>query len=185
LSQAYLLAQLKGGSSVLRLSVISPFLDRHHGTEACVVEQIERLAFQHGWQIHLYAQHVDQIQSLSKATLPVEKKERSIIWHRVSDIPGPHILKYLWWLCANHLLRWRERNFRRTTTDLTYSPGINCFDADAIVVHIVFHETISRMSRELQFRNVPLRSWHLLIHRKLYYRLAMRLETKVYQNPRV
>jgi UDP-glucose:(heptosyl)LPS alpha-1,3-glucosyltransferase len=94
-------------------------------------------------------------------------------------------MKYLWWLFANHVQRWRDRRFGRANTDLTYSPGINCLDADVIVVHIVFHELFSRVSSELLLRQLPLRAWHLVIHRKLYYKLAMLLERKVYKDPRV
>jgi glycosyltransferase involved in cell wall biosynthesis len=166
----------------LRLEVVSPFLDRQHGTEKCVVEQIERLACQYGWKIHLYAQRVDQVQNVRLSTAPSENADNSIVWHKVSDIPGPHLLKYSWWLFANQVRRWRDRQFGKTKTDLTYSPGINCLDADVIVVHILFHELFSRLSSELQLRKVPIRIWHLIIHRILYYKFAMFLESMVYRD---
>ena len=169
----------------LRLAVVSPFLDRQHGTESCVVEQIEGLALQHDWEIHLYAQRVEQVQGVRLSTALRENGGKSIVWHKVSNIPGPQLLKYLWWFCVNQLQRWLDRSFRDTKTDLTYSPGINCFGADVIVVHIVFHEFLSRVSSELQLRRVPMKSWYLIIHRKLYYRLAMFLESRVYRNTRV
>lgn len=169
----------------MRLSVVSPFLDRQHGTESCVVEQIERLAYQHGWKIHVYSQRVDQVQTVDLATVLADGARGSIVWHKVSEIPGPHFFKYLWWLVANHAQRWRNRRFDKTKTDLTYSPGINCLHADAIVVHVVFHELFLRVFSELQMRQIPLRTWHLFIHRRLYYKLAMLLESKVYRNPRV
>jgi hypothetical protein len=37
----------------LRLAVVSPFLDRQHSTELCIIEQIERLAQQDQWRIEL------------------------------------------------------------------------------------------------------------------------------------
>jgi len=169
----------------LRLSVVSPFLDRRHGTESCIIEQIERLAFQYGWEIHLYSQRVEQVQGLCSLTGRQEAVDHPIVWHKVSDVPGPHLLKYLWWFFANQALRWRDRRSGKCETDLIYSPGINCFAADAIVVHIVFHEFLSRVSSELQFRQFPIRNWYLAIHRKLYYKLAVLLERKIYTDPRV
>ena len=46
--------------------------------------------------------------------------------------PGPHLFAYCWWFLANHLWRWWDRRFRGLRFDLTYTPGINCFDADVI-----------------------------------------------------
>jgi len=39
---------------------------------------------------------------------------------------------------ANHLWRWWDRNFRAQVPEIVFSPGINCLDADAIHVHVVF-----------------------------------------------
>jgi glycosyltransferase involved in cell wall biosynthesis len=169
----------------LRLAVVCPFIDRHHGTESCVSQQLERLACQYGWEIHLYSQRVDQIQTLTSSTTSPPNSIGRIIWHRVSDISGPHLLKYLWWFVANHLRRWRDRRLGKANIDLTYSPGINCLDADAIVVHIVFHEFFSRVRSELHLRGLPWKSWFIVFHRRLYYKLAMLLERKIYRDPRV
>ena len=89
----------------MRLAVVSPFIDRRHGTESCVSEQLERLASQYGWEIHLYSQKVDEIQTFAPSITPPENSIGKIIWHKVSDIPGPHLLKYLWWFVANHVRR--------------------------------------------------------------------------------
>ena len=167
----------------LRLSVVSPFLDRQHGTESCIIEQIERLACQHGWRIHLYSQRVDQIETIPPSKL--HETDGTIIWHRVPEIPGPHLLKYLWWLFANHVQRWRNRRFDGSQTDLTYSPGINCLHPDLVAVHVVFHELFVRAVSEIRITQVPLRTWPRFIHRKLYYKLAILLEKKVYRDPRV
>jgi glycosyltransferase involved in cell wall biosynthesis len=169
----------------LRLAVVSPFIDRHHGTESCVSEQLERLASQYGWEIHLYSQRVDGIQTFAPSTTPLQNTSGKIIWHKVPDISGPHLLKYLWWFIANHVRRWWDRRLGKTRTDLMYSPGINCLDADAIVVHIVFHEFFSRVRSDLHLRGLPWKSWLIVFHRKLYYKLAMALETKIYRDPRV
>ena len=169
----------------MRLAVVSPFIDRHHGTESCISEQLERLATQYGWEIHLYSQRVDEIQTFDPSDTPAENTIGKIIWHKVSDISAPHLLKYLWWFVANHLRRWRDRLLGKTEIELTYSPGINCFDADAIVVHIVFHEFFSRVRSELQLHGLPWKSWFIVLHRKLYYKLAMILERKIYRDPGV
>ncbi len=99
----------------MRLAVVSPFLDRSHGTERCIVEQIERLARLPGWEIHLYSQHVDQVASLCEDSSPeaCSPSGARIVWHRIPDLPGPHLLRYLWWFAANHFYRWRDRRSRR------------------------------------------------------------------------
>ncbi len=168
----------------MRLAVVSPFLDRQHGTELCVSEQIERLARQYHWSIDLYSQKVSQLSGVRPASGASHNSTDSILWHKVSDIPGPHLLKYLWWFSANHWQRWRDRRSGRVRPDLVYSPGINCFDADVIVVHIVFHAFYERVRSELSLNRVPLQSWPRLIHRKLYYKLVMFLERKGLPQPR-
>jgi len=167
----------------LRVAVVSPFLDRRHGTELCIIEQIERLASEQGWEIHLYSQRVEDVKGLSAHS--AKDSGGRILWHRVSDIPGPHLFKYLWWLLANHLRRRRDFRNPDLRPDVTYSPGINCFDADAIVVHIVFHEFYQRVRPELRLNRLPLPAWPRTIHRMLYYRLTMALERRIYRNPRV
>jgi glycosyltransferase involved in cell wall biosynthesis len=168
----------------LRLAVVSPFLDREHGTELCIIEQIERLAKQDQWTIDLYSQKVSGLNYRDSGTPPTDSSVR-ILWHRVSAIPGPHLFQYAWWFLANHLRRRRDRRSKVVSPDLVYSPGINCFDADVIVVHIVFHAFYERTRPSLALSRNPLRSWHLLIHRRLYYRFIMALEAKIYRNPRI
>jgi glycosyltransferase involved in cell wall biosynthesis len=166
----------------VRLAVVSPFLDRQHGTELCVTEQIERLVGRYHWTIELYSQRVSQLSRVRPASGASQNSTGSIRWHKVSDVPGPHLLKYLWWLFANHCQRWWDQRSGRVRPDLVYSPGINCLDADVIVVHIVFHAFYERVRPELALTRAPLQSWPRLIHRKLYYGLVMFLERKVYRN---
>jgi glycosyltransferase involved in cell wall biosynthesis len=173
------------GRAELRLAVVSPFLDRQHGTELCIIEQIERFALKDHWIIELYSQRVSQLSGVVSASAASTKSLDSIVWHKVSNIPGPHLLKYLWWFAANHWHRWLDRHSGRVRPDLIYSPGINCLDADVIVVHIVFHAFYERVRPELDLRSVPLRSWPRVIHRKLYYRLIMFLERRIYRDPGV
>lgn len=183
------------------IAVVSPFLDKRHGTERCVVEQVERLARVYGYEVHLYCQRVEDIGGLEEfgesggsprqadfgkgpAEGPAPASSR-ILWHKIADVPGPHLVKYLWWLLANQFRRRRDLRSHGLRYDLVYSPGINCWDADAIVVHIVFHEFYRVVRDELQLRKVPLRAWPRALHRQLYYRLIMALEKRVYSNPQV
>ena len=168
----------------MRLAVVSPFLDRQHGTELCIIEQIERFAHKDQWTIELYSQRVSQLSGVRLASGPSTNSIDSIMWHKVSDIPGPHLLKYLWWFFANHWHRWRDRRSGKVCPDLIYSPGINCLDADVIVVHIVFHAFYERVRPEMALARAPVRSWARMIHRMLYYKLIMFLERKIYQHPR-
>jgi glycosyltransferase involved in cell wall biosynthesis len=170
----------------LRIAVVSPFLDRSHGTERCVVEQIERFLRVPDCQIHIYSQSIQDLDvvrfdSRSNSSSDAGKA----IWHRIPVFPGPHLLNFLWWFIANQVLRWFHQNLRSIRFDLVFSPGINCWNADAIVVHIVFHEYYRLVRADLQLRKAPLRSWPALIHRRMYYNLIMLLESSVYPNPRV
>jgi glycosyltransferase involved in cell wall biosynthesis len=169
----------------LRLAVVTPFLDRQHGTESCIIEQIERLALRDHWEIHVYSQRVEQLAGIRSTASSSLNSQDCIVWHKVSDIPGPHLLKYLWWFFANRLQRWLEWRSGGLRPDLIYSPGINCLDAQVIVVHIVFHEFYARVRSQLLLRRFPLKRWPRIIHRKLYYKLAMRLEKKAYFSPRI
>lgn len=170
----------------MRLAVVSPFLDRRHGTERCIVEQIERYLRNPGNEIHIYAQSVQDlgIATYSKDWSSVTPPGKAV-WHRVPSLPGPHLVNFLWWFFANQVLRWFDRHFRSLKFDLVFSPGINCADADAIVVHIVFHEFFRLVRDDLRLRCAPVRSWPVLLHRHLYYRLIMFLEDRIYKNTRV
>jgi UDP-glucose:(heptosyl)LPS alpha-1,3-glucosyltransferase len=149
-----------------RIAVVSPFLDKRHGTERCVAEQVERLA--RDYEVHLYSNRVEDV-DLSK-----------IVWHRVPGLPGPHLFAYIWWFAANHFQRWWDARFRGLKYELLYMPGINCLDADVISVHIVFAEFYERVREELRLASNPVRIWPTLIHRRMYYALAKLLERKTY-----
>jgi len=183
------------------IAVVSPFLDKRHGTERCIAEQVERLAQEHGYEIHLYCQKVEDIAGLKKfsgkgnATRQIaehlEQAENAevgagrIVWHKVSEIRGPHLLKYAWWFLANQWHRWHDVRSNGLRFDLVYSPGINCWDANVVIIHIVFHEFYGLVREELRFVKTPLRAWPRALHRKLYYRLIMALERRIYPNPHV
>jgi len=163
--------RLIGGSVVSRrrIAVVSPFIDKRHGTERRVVECLSRLADE--YEFHIYSNRIDDVDF------------GRIVWHRIPALPGPHLLGYLWWFTANHIWRWRDRRFRGLVPDVVYSPGINCFDADAVTVHVVFTEFCKQMRGELQFRTSPVRFWPRLAHRRLYYRLIQFLESRIYRRP--
>jgi glycosyltransferase involved in cell wall biosynthesis len=154
-----------------RLAVVSPFLDKSHGTERIVIEWIMQLAAK--FEIHVYSQEVRDIDP------------SAIFWHRVPKFPGPHIINFLWWFAANHSWREWDRRVRGLKYDLTFSPGPNCLDADVISVHIVFGEFLRRVHQELKLTRNPIRFWPRLIHRRLFYRLAILLERHVYRNPAI
>ena len=168
----------------LRLAVISPFLDRRHGTERVIIEQLERLAADPEWEIHIYAERVEDVAGVSRFPGKVVGSANRIFWHKVRPLPGPHFFAYMWWFFANQFSRWYDAKFRGLTYDLVYSPGINAWDADAIAVHIVFHEFYRRVGPSLQLSGAPLGSWPRRIHRQLYYRLIMGLERRIYTNPK-
>ncbi|MBZ5696709.1 MAG: glycosyltransferase family 4 protein [Acidobacteriia bacterium] len=155
----------------MRLAVVSPFLDRVSGTERIVSEWISHLP--DDFEIHLYSQRVEDV-DLSR-----------IIWHRIPALPGPHLFNFLWWVAANHIWRAWDRRFRGLRYDLVFSPGCNCFDADAVSVHICFAEYVRHVRDRLSFKQNPLKAWPRIVHRKLYYELIAFLERRTYTRPDV
>jgi glycosyltransferase involved in cell wall biosynthesis len=152
------------------LVVVSPFVDKRHGTERLVAEWMARLAGT--FEIHLYSQRVEDL-DLSQIT-----------WHRIPKLPAPHLFNYLWWFAANHIWRNWDRRFRGLHPDLIFSPGINCLDADVMSVHVVFAEYRRQNAALLRFKTHSLRRWPLIFHRKLYYSLIALLERHLYRNPK-
>jgi UDP-glucose:(heptosyl)LPS alpha-1,3-glucosyltransferase len=177
----------------MRIAVISPFLDRSHGTERCIVEQLERFALESGTEIHIYAQRVKDLRGVTsyKYSAPTKSVDHDVeavnrlFWHKVPSIPGPHLLQYIFWFFANRLCRWWDAAFRNARYDLLYSPGINATDADAISVHVVFHEFYRQVLPQLHFRSAPLKTWPRLAHQRAYYRLIVALENRIYRRPTV
>jgi len=153
----------------LRLAVVSPFLDKVNGTERTVSEWITHLP--DIFEIHLYSQRVDDL-DLSR-----------MIWHPIPALPGPHLFNFVWWVAANHVWRAWDSWFRGLRYDLVYTPGANCFNADAVSVHIVFSEYRRHVREDLSFRKNSLRTWLRIVHRRLYYWLCMLMERRVYTDP--
>jgi glycosyltransferase involved in cell wall biosynthesis len=152
------------------LAVVSPFIDKRHGTERRIAEWTSRLTGD--FDVHVYSQRVEDL-DLTRLT-----------WHRIPKIPGPHLVNFLWWLAANHLWRWCDRRIRGIAHDLVFTAGTNCLDADAISIHIVFAEFVRQVRSEMSFQRNSILSWPRLIHRRLYYRLVTLLERRLYTQPR-
>jgi glycosyltransferase involved in cell wall biosynthesis len=159
----------------VRIAIISPFIDRQHGTERAVAELLERLATHNHDEVHLYAQRV---QDLTLADLQTVQKNGGILWHRVAKFPGPHLIGFLGWLFLNHLARWPLFSAGHSRPDIVFSPGINALDADVIQVHAMFH-------RLAELQSGSGRGGLRGLHRKLYYALVCNLERRIYGNRRI
>ena len=131
--------------SSVRIAIVSPFIDKRHGTERRIAEWITRLPRE--YEIHIYSQRVEDV-DLTRMR-----------WHRIPQIPGPHLINFLWWLFANHAWRWWDAHASGLRPDLVYTAGTNCWDADLISIHIVFAEFVRMSEHELRFRGSPLRFW--------------------------
>ena len=164
------------GLSNLRVCVVSPFVDKKHGTERAVAELIEHLASDFGHEIHVYAQRMDDV-----AICPSEKagaKRGAIIWRKVGSLPGPHLIQFLFWFWRNRALRRKDARNASGNHNIVFSPGINCSDANVIQVHAVFHQLAKLQAQS--------RAWTLRgIHRRLYYALLCALEKKIYSDKKV
>ena len=169
----------------MRVAVITPFLDRRHGTERCIIEQLERVPPGLSPEVHIYAQRIEDLRNVIRYQDGVRAQPGMLLWHKVPAIPGPHLLQYIFWFFANTLQRRKDRKHRDLKYDLVYSPGINAMDADAIAAHIVFHEFYRQVRPQLSFRKTALSGWPRLAHRKLYYRLIMSLEKRIYARSKV
>src|ERR1700688_4046133 len=133
---ALLSLSLRGaGYADLRLAVVSPFVDRRHGTARALAELLERLARDYGCEIHLSAQRVEDLQvSDPRAAQSAASTESGIIfWHKVPSMPGPHAVQFLAWMFLNGLLRKWHATFGRASFDFVLSPGINCLHPDVVI----------------------------------------------------
>lgn len=154
-----------------KIVVVSPCVDRQHGTERCLAEQLERLAST--YEVHLYSSRVNDLNL------------EGIQWHRVPALRGPSLFSYLWFFAANHVLRWLDKRFRHLPAALVYSPGINCTDANVISIHIVFGELRRRLKSELRLSSNAFGQWPRVIHRKMFYSMAAVLERLVYSGGQI
>lgn len=149
-----------------KIAIVSPFLDKRHGTERCVAEQIERLW--DDYDIHIYSTDVRDL-DLTRVT-----------WHKTGWRIKPHLLAYICFFFANHLARFYDKRSHDLDFDIVFSPGINCFDADVIAVHIIFAEYFRLARRDLSFFRNGFGTWLRLVHRRISYGLFMALERFIY-----
>jgi UDP-glucose:(heptosyl)LPS alpha-1,3-glucosyltransferase len=170
------------GCADLRLAVVSPFVDRRHGTERALAEVLERLASKEHCEIHLYAQRVESL-SLAQPAAACSQDSGAIIWHRVPSIPGPYLLQFLAWLFLNSICRAWDRWIHGLRFGLILSPGINCLDADVVIVHVLFHR-LQELAREEHTDSANPRFLRQL-HRRAYYALLAGMERRIYSDPRV
>lgn len=166
------------GIADLRLAVVSPFVDKHHGTERAIAELLQRLASSYHCEIHLYAQRVEDL-VLDDPKVPRREGQGAIFWHRVPRVPGPHIVQFLGWLIANGFIRWTHRFLRGTSFDFVLSPGINCFRADIIIVHVLFHR-LRQLERQEKASKAQPGDYLRRVHRKAYYALLTAFEGRIY-----
>lgn len=155
----------------MRVAIVSPFVDRSHGTERALAELLEGLASRTEIEIHLYAQHVADLHVTSG-------RAGSFVWHRVPSMPGPHLVRFIFWFFLNRFCRAWHFTVRGLRFDAVFSAGINCADANVILVHAVFHRLA-----ELAGSSPP--SGLRGLHQRLYYRLLRFLERRIYSDPRV
>ena len=167
----------------MRLAVVSPFVDRRHGTERALAELLERLARTYPCEIHLYANRVEDLSLKDRnATLPA--KTGGIFWHKVPAVPGPHLFQFVSWFCLNRFWRWTHAFFRRASFDLVLSPGINCADADVVLVHVLFHR-LRELSQEDADPASLQPAFLRRLHRRAYYAFLTNLERRIYSDPKV
>jgi glycosyltransferase involved in cell wall biosynthesis len=156
-------------------------VDRRHGTERVLAEVLERLAGKYGCEIHLYAQRVEDL-ALARSAASRGEECGGIVWHKVPSIPGPHLLQFLFWLFLNASCRGWDRAIRGLQFDLVLSPGINCFDADVVIVHALFYR-LRKLAREESGPGRP--GFHRRFHRHAYYSLLTWLEHRIYTGSKV
>jgi glycosyltransferase involved in cell wall biosynthesis len=170
----------------LRLAVVSPFVDRRHGTERALAELLERLARDYGCEIHLYAQRVEDLHVRNpKLARSVDSAQAgAIYWHKVPGIPGPHVVQFLAWMFLNGFQRWRHSRLGGASYDLVLSPGINCLHPDVVIVHALFHR-LKELAREEKQDRASHAGLFRRLHRRVYYGLLTTLERRIYTDPKI
>jgi phosphatidylinositol alpha-1,6-mannosyltransferase len=141
--------------------VTSPEIRRDGGTEYCVAEQLDR--WRDRYRMRLYTMRVSDFD-----TTGIELR-------RIPWLPGPLLIRYIWWFVANGFLRRIDAD-RLGPSDVVYSPGVNNFGASAIGVHMVFAKNWDRIRKEMS----GVRGMRRL-HRAIYWSLIRALESYVYR----
>lgn len=172
------------GYADLRLAVVSPFVDRRHGTERALAETLERLARKFGCEIHLYAQRVEDLDLSDSRSRSPSTESGAIIWHKVPSIPGPHLLQFLGWMFLNALQRRWHTLFGGASYDVLLSPGINCLHPDVVIVHVLFHR-LHELAQEENEEAGAQPGFFRRAHRRVYYGFLTGLERRIYKDATV
>lgn len=167
----------------MRLAVVSPSVDRRHGTERALAELLDRLARPYHCEIHLYSERVEDL-VLDDLDAPKPVDGGAIFWRKVPSVSGPHLLRFLGWIVSNGFVRWSDRVFRGRSFDLVLSPGINCLNANVVIVHALFHR-LQELSRDATDGTSAQTGFLRRLHRRAYYRLLTALERHVYSDRKV
>lgn len=147
-----------------------------------MAELLERLAGNYQCEIHLYAQSAQDL-SLAENPENVTDGAGKIVWHRLPRFPGPHVVQFFFWFHLNRWRRWADGR-RSGAFDVVLSPGINCRDADIVIVHALFarlrelaEQEAAKSGRKIGFLRMA--------HRHVYYAYLARLERRIYGNTHV
>ena len=152
----------------LKVWVVTPELHRRGGTERCLAEQMER--WRERFNLRLYAMRVADVDL------------RGIAVRRIPWLPGPHLVRYMWWFVANTLVRaWDARRFG--PPDVVHSPGINCADADIMSVHMVFGKYWTYAARTVKRDVWRPRFAPRIAHRLIHWGFIRLLEQVIYSGP--
>jgi len=167
----------------LRLAVVSPFIDCRHGTERAIAELLLRLSRKPDCEVHLYSQRVEGL-AVAHPGFAGSRDSGAIIWHKVPSLPGPHLVRFLAWLLLNSVFRVWDSWVRGLRFDLVLSPGINCLDADVVIVHALFLR-LQELARKEDLASAASPRFLQRLHRRCYYALLAWLERRVYADSRV
>lgn len=157
-------------------------MDRRHGTERALAEVLERLARGRQCEVHLYSQRVEDLPAADASPESPANSGR-ILWHRVPSFPGPHLLQFISWLLLNSVRRAWDRTVHGLHFDLVLSPGINCLDADVVIVHALFRRLRELSGEEAAIPQSP--GFSRRLHRRAYYALLAALERWLYSDRKV
>ena len=145
-----------------RIAIVTPSLG---GTEGVLAEEVKRWAAR--FEVRVFANDV------MGGDIPTG----SLV--RVPNGVGPHLLRYLWWFAANGAGRWLDGS----RSDAIVSAGVNCLDADAIGIHIVFAKYWEQVRDRLALERRSLRTFPRALQRTAYVSLIRLLERRVYSGP--
>lgn len=153
----------------LPVCVVTPSLHRTGGTERCLTEQVAR--WRDRFDLRLCTMEIGYDVDLDDVAVLT-----------VPRLPGPHVMRFGWWFVANHLARWC--NWRDGTAgEIVVSPGINCLDADAVGVHMLFAVHWERVRQQVVRDLLRPRRFPRTAHRIVYWWLIRVLERRIYRGP--